>query len=322
MPLARRVSGVVRRRPLQCPQRHRPADDPARRGVRRDAPWPTCRRTSPCTASWRSRPSSWIGSWTTRCCRGAATTAFAAWRATLKIGLTIDRRPMRPSARAAGRPGRSSRRRLRLCRGRRARAPPPSRRAARPCIRPPNRGTRIGSRAARLQRGSRAGDRRRPLSESRRPRTRYLRQYCRAIVVLDKDGCGRENAPREDIQQEIERDLAVNGWNDRAKAIVIDPELEAWVWSGSSNVAKVLGWSKEYEDLKAWLVDRDLWSANSAKPSDPKAAMKAALREANRASSAALFGQMAQRVTLRRCQCPAFAELKRTLQHWFGEEAV
>ena len=146
----------------------------------------------------------------------------------------------------------------------------------------------------------------------------HLSQYSRAIVVLDKDGCGRENASREDIQQEIEQDLAANGWSDRAKAVVIEPELEAWVWTGSPHVASVMGWLKGYEDLKAWLVDRDLWSANSAKPSDPKAAMKAALREANRASSAALFGQMAQRVTLRHCQCPAFVELKQTLQHWFG----
>ena len=150
----------------------------------------------------------------------------------------------------------------------------------------------------------------------------HLRQYCRAIVVLDKKGCGRESASREDIQHEVERDLATDGWSDRAKAIVIDPELEAWVWSGSPHVAEVLGWSKGYEDLKAWLVDRDLWSASSAKPSEPKAAMRAALRETRRPPSAALFGQIAQRVTLRRCQCPAFAELKRTLQHWFGEEAV
>ena len=147
---------------------------------------------------------------------------------------------------------------------------------------------------------------------------RLSNKYRRAIVVLDKDGCGGGSASREEIQQKIEQDLTANRWKDRAKAVVIEPELEAWVWAGSPHVASVMGWSKGYEDLKAWLVDRDLWSANSAKPSDPKAAMKAALREANRASSAALFGQMAQRVTLHSCQCPAFTELKQTLQHWFG----
>ncbi len=149
----------------------------------------------------------------------------------------------------------------------------------------------------------------------------HLQQYCKALVVLDKHGCGRENTPREDIQREIEQDLAVNGWNDRAKAVVIDPELETWVWSGSPHVASVLGWSKSYEDLQAWLMDRGLWSASNAKPSDPKAAMKAALRETHKAASAALFGQMARSVTWRRCQCPAFTELRETLQLWFGQKA-
>ena len=150
----------------------------------------------------------------------------------------------------------------------------------------------------------------------------HLRQYCKALVVLDKHGCGRENAPRDDIQREIEQDLAVNGWSDRAKAVVIDPELEAWVWGASPHVASALGWSTGYEDLRAWLVDRGLWSANDAKPPDPKAAMKAALRETHMASSPALFAQIAKRSTWRHCQCPAFAELRETLQRWFGRRDV
>ena len=60
---------------------------------------------------------------------------------------------MRPSTRAAWRTGRSSRRRLRSGSGPCARAPLPSRHAARPCIPTPNR----GSRAKRLRRRSRAG---------------------------------------------------------------------------------------------------------------------------------------------------------------------
>ena len=28
----------------------------------------------------------------------------------------------------------------------------------------------------------------------------------------------------------VETDLSRNGWADRTKAIVIDPELEVWVW--------------------------------------------------------------------------------------------
>ena len=80
----------------------------------------------------------------------------------------------------------------------------------------------------------------------------------------------------------------------------------------------MLGWPDEYDDLRSWLVERGLWSEGDAKPTDPKAAMKAVLRETCKAHSAALFGELAKRTTWSRCQCPAFAELKSTLKRWFG----
>ena len=147
----------------------------------------------------------------------------------------------------------------------------------------------------------------------------YPEQYRKAIVVFDKHGCGREDAPREQIQQDVEQELESNGWDgDRAKAVVIEPELEAWVWTGSSHAARVLGWQRGYDDLKGWLVARELWLEGDAKPTDPKAAVKAVLRETNRAHSAALFGDLAKRMTWRGCQCPAFAELRGVLKRWFG----
>ena len=148
----------------------------------------------------------------------------------------------------------------------------------------------------------------------------YPDRYRKAIVVFDKHGCGREDAPREQIQRDVERELAGNGWaGDRAKAVVIEPELEAWVWTGSPHAARALGWQRGYDDLKGWLVARRLWLEGNAKPSDPKAAMKAVLRETRKAHSAALFGDLAKRTTWRGCQCPAFAELKSTLKRWFGD---
>ena len=147
----------------------------------------------------------------------------------------------------------------------------------------------------------------------------YLGQYRKAIVVFDKHGCGREDDARERIQMDVEQELAGNGWDrNDVKAVVIEPELEAWVWTGSPHVARVLGWPHGYDDLRGWLVDRRLWAEGKAKPTDPKAAMKAVLRETNKAHSAALFGDLAKRTTWRACQCPAFAELKSVLKRWFG----
>ena len=140
------------------------------------------------------------------------------------------------------------------------------------------------------------------------------------MVIFDKDGCGREDDSRERIQMGVEQDLTSNGWaGDRAKAVVIEPELEAWVWTGSPYVARVLGWPHGYDHLRRWLVDRGLWLEGDAKPTDPKAAMEAVLRQTSKPHSAALFGELAKRTTWRGCQCPAFAELKSTLKRWFGD---
>ena len=146
-----------------------------------------------------------------------------------------------------------------------------------------------------------------------------LNSHQHAIVIFDKDGCGRESAGREDIQKDVELDLYRSGWDNRAKAIVIEPELETWVWRASPHVADALGWPS-YTELRSWLADRGHWPSEAAKPPDPKGAMRAALREKRQRSSAALFGALAEKVSLRRCQCPAFTELLETLGGWFPSE--
>ena len=146
-----------------------------------------------------------------------------------------------------------------------------------------------------------------------------LNSHQHAIVIFDKDGCGREDASREEIQKDVELDLYRSGWGTRAKAIVIEPELETWVWRESPHVADALGWNS-YTELKSWLADRGHWPSEATKPPDPKSAMRAALRERRQRSSAALFGVLAGKVSLRRCQCPAFAELLETLGGWFPIE--
>jgi hypothetical protein len=52
----------------------------------------------------------------------------------------------------------------------------------------------------------------------------YLNTHRRALVVLDQQ-FGAER-PEEEVRGEIERRLNTNGWDGRATAIVIDPELE------------------------------------------------------------------------------------------------
>lgn len=141
--------------------------------------------------------------------------------------------------------------------------------------------------------------------------------YTHALQLFDVEGCGREGVSREQLELEAETRLRQSGWGDGAAAIVIAPELESWVWSGSTHVARALGWTDEPEALSAWLAERFDRSPDSSKPSRPKEAMEAALREVRKPWSSAIHRQIASHVSLRTCVDPGFDKLKSTLQSWF-----
>lgn len=73
----------------------------------------------------------------------------------------------------------------------------------------------------------------------------FSHQYAHALVLLDRDGCGQESVDRATLERQVEDHLAASGWADRAAAIVIDPELEIWVWSDSPHIATALGWASD-----------------------------------------------------------------------------
>ena len=144
----------------------------------------------------------------------------------------------------------------------------------------------------------------------------YHRGYRHALVVFDHHGCGSEQ-PRELIQRGLEEQLARNGWEDRARVIVIAPELEVWVWSDSPAAYRVLGWNNSYAALRHWLSGRRLWQAGAQKPSHPKKAMQEVMQHGRVQRSARKFSELARAIDPSRCQDPAFNELKDTLQGWF-----
>ena len=146
----------------------------------------------------------------------------------------------------------------------------------------------------------------------------FVSQFAHALVIFDKDGCGKEQAQREDLEVEVEARLSSAGWDDRAKAIVIDPELEAWVWSDSPHVAEVLGWESGDKALRDWLVERGWCCPGQVKPLRPKEAYEAVLRRTGMGQSAGIYRDLAEAVSLGRCTDLAFVKLKTVLQQWFG----
>ena len=145
----------------------------------------------------------------------------------------------------------------------------------------------------------------------------YSRDYHHGLLLFDHEGSGREGTPPEELQQTLNRDFATSGWGDRARTIVVDPELEAWVWSASPHVAAVAGWTSQSRSLRSWLVARGLLRRGERKPSRPKEAFHALLRAAKTARSASLYQQLAEKVSLENCEDRSFGELKATLREWF-----
>lgn len=140
-----------------------------------------------------------------------------------------------------------------------------------------------------------------------------------AILMFDREGCGKESASREELELEAVNNLSESGWGYRGEVIVIDPELDVWFWSDSPHVDQVLGWKGQKPDLKAWLRQTGFLGEEDVKPERPKEAMKEALKERKKPRSASMFRQLAEKVSFARCTDPAFLKLKETLQRWFPE---
>jgi hypothetical protein len=142
-------------------------------------------------------------------------------------------------------------------------------------------------------------------------------KYRHGLLLLD---AAWEGAP-PDAQAALDSELAEARLDDWARAIVIAPELEVWVWSDSPHVDEALGWSGREPALRSWLTQNGLWEAEVPKPRDPKTAVERALWEVRKPRSSAIYRTLAQTVSVERCQDSAFLRLRKTFQEWFGAAA-
>ena len=75
----------------------------------------------------------------------------------------------------------------------------------------------------------------------------FARQYEYALVLIDAEWEGGP-ASAEKIEAKIQNDLNSNGRKGRSAVVVIDPELEIWVWSTSPHVPRLFG--TDWETIK------------------------------------------------------------------------
>jgi hypothetical protein len=146
----------------------------------------------------------------------------------------------------------------------------------------------------------------------------HQHDYRFALMVFDHEGSGGETKAQEELARECEERLDRSGWKGRNAVLVLEPELEAWVWSDSPAVDAALGWGDRKPRLREWLADRDYRLDARAKPIRPKEALEDALREVRKARSSSIYTMLGENVSLDRCVDPAFLRLREVLRAWFA----
>lgn len=144
----------------------------------------------------------------------------------------------------------------------------------------------------------------------------FQKKYKFALVIFDKEGCGKEFLSREELECNVENLLFSNGWAERAKAIVIDPELENWIWIKSPKLAEIINWSS-IEMLYQWLKDQNYMNEDTPKPRSPKEAFEKVLYISKKRRSSSIYKQIATQVSFRGCTDQSFQKLIDSIINWF-----
>lgn len=146
----------------------------------------------------------------------------------------------------------------------------------------------------------------------------FQNKYRFALVVFDYEGSGQENNfNRMEMEEEVFNRLNLAGWENRCAAIIIEPELENWVWSSSQHLPTALGF-RNPASLAEFLQSNDFEDYRQEKPKHPKEALESALEHSSQPRSSSLYKKLATKVSLRNCTDLGFNKLKSTLKDWFG----
>lgn len=146
----------------------------------------------------------------------------------------------------------------------------------------------------------------------------FLGSHRYAVIVLDAAWDGSPG--RDAIKEHIITQIRATGWLDGTFCvIVIDPELENWIWQYNEHVATGLG----FESLAAMLSDPDVqtaWTKDLLKPKQPKELLETVLRKKRIPRSSSIYKKITREVSIKHCQDRAFKELVIAFKTWFPVE--
>lgn len=148
--------------------------------------------------------------------------------------------------------------------------------------------------------------------------TNIRARFKHLLIVFDKEGSGRETWSAERISEDLVKRLVQSGWEENlVSCIVLEPEIENWIWTDSSHTPEAMGWGKNLDELKTWLKEKKNFRfLSNGKPERPKEAALAATKE-KRIRFNQIHQQIAEKVSLELCSSPSFLRTKECLETWF-----
>lgn len=144
----------------------------------------------------------------------------------------------------------------------------------------------------------------------------YLKTHEHLVVCLDRDFGGSPGQAK--VRQDIEQQLLAVGWQpNKFLVLVIDPELEQWIWQDSMHVENALNHMRP-PTLRQSLVVSGEWPVGNNKPTDPKGVMERLVKINLRGNrSSALYSKITSKVSIANCMDGEFLALRQQLQMWF-----
>lgn len=142
-------------------------------------------------------------------------------------------------------------------------------------------------------------------------------EFEHALVIFDHQGCGSDD-PGANLELQVEQMLA-RSWQDRARCVVVEPELEEWLVGAHAHLSQAPGFKPRCGDPRMWWRARGLLAADAVKPADPKEAIQQYLLASSARPDSVAYRAIARKASLRtdRCRSRSFHRFVDTLQAWW-----
>lgn len=135
------------------------------------------------------------------------------------------------------------------------------------------------------------------------------------LMIFDHEGSGAEDTSASKLTAELECQLAER-WDGDAHVIVIEPEVDVWLWGSDNLLSQLLKWGAT-DSIREWLRKRNFEFDSNDKPVRPKEAFEALREVHGMPRSSSLYEKIGTQLSLPRCKDPAFVRLNKILQYWF-----